>query len=49
MPFHQIGHPPGPLDLCPLERVFQPPLLAGDILLIAESHLMAAVRVAALR
>ena len=31
LPFHQIGHPLRPLYLCPMEQVFQPPLLAIDI------------------
>jgi hypothetical protein len=31
LPFHQIGHPPGPLYLCPLEQVFQPALLASGM------------------
>ena len=31
LPFHQIGQPPRPLYLCPLEQDFQPPLLASGI------------------
>jgi hypothetical protein len=31
LPFHQVGHPRVPLNLWPLEQVFQPPLLARAI------------------